>query len=291
MQGRIIKGIAGFYYVFSEGRVYECKARGIFRKDGIKPLVGDYVSFSVTHEKDMEGNVDEILPRKNELIRPNVANVDQSLYVAAVTKPKYDLNLTDRFLSMMEYEDLPVIICLNKIDLASDQEVKEFADIYRTGGYKVIPTSTKTGEGMDELREVLRSKTTTVAGASGVGKSSMVNYIRGEKAMETGAISEKIERGKNTTRHSECLFVSEDTYLFDTPGFGTMMLPDIEKENMDLLFREMAELKGKCKFNGCAHINEPDCAVKRSVEEGAIAKSRYNNYKLLYEELKNRRKY
>ena len=292
MKGRILKGIAGFYYVDVPGKgLYECKAKGAFRKEGIKPLVGDYVEIAVIDETNQKGNVEQIAPRKNELIRPAVSNVDQAMYIFAVTHPKPNLNLLDRFLCMMEYQDVPTVIVINKIDLDEDGETQRLKEIYESAGYQVLCTSMKSGAERDALWQVLKGKTTTVAGPSGVGKSTFTNLMYGDLVMETGAISEKIKRGKNTTRHSQCHSVGEDTYLIDTPGFGSMLIPEIEKEDLSELFREFRDYQMDCRFQGCAHIHEPQCKVKEALSEGKISQSRYDNYLLLYEEVKNRKRY
>ena len=292
MTGKIIKGISGFYYVYVEGAgLYECKAKGAFRKQKIKPLVGDNVEIAVIDEANKLGNVEKILPRKNELIRPAVSNIDMALVIFASAKPDPNFNLLDRFLCMMEYQKVPVTICFNKIDLVDQEKLKEYSGIYEPAGYNVIFTCTKTKEGLGSIRSLLEGKTTTVAGPSGVGKSSIINCLQSDITMETGTISEKIERGKHTTRHSEIIPVSHDTYIMDTPGFSSMDLPGFEKEDLWTCYPEFVRHEPYCRFIGCSHINEPDCGVKAAVEDGEISPVRYENYKLLYEELKNRHKY
>lgn len=292
MTGKIIKGIAGFYYVHDgHGKVYACKAKGIFRNKKIKPLVGDDVVFTVLDETDMEGNVDQILERRNALIRPAVANVDQALVIFAITQPAPNLNLLDRFLVMMEAQDLPVRICFNKIDLISSEEMEIYRSIYEPAGYQVFFTSASGRRGLDEIRELVRGKTTVLAGPSGVGKSSLTNLIQPEARMETGAISEKIQRGKHTTRHSQLFCVEENTYLMDTPGFSSMYLEDMEPETLKDCFPEFRDCEENCRFLGCVHIGEPVCGVKAAVQEGRISESRYENYRLLYQELKEKRRY
>ena len=292
MTGKIIKGISGFYYVYVEGAgLYECKAKGAFRKQKIKPLVGDNVEIAVIDEANKLGNVEKILPRKNELIRPAVSNIDMALVIFASAKPDPNFNLLDRFLCMMEYQKVPVTICFNKIDLVDKEKLKEYSRIYEPAGYNVIFTCTKTKEGLGSIRSLLEGKTTTVAGPSGVGKSSIINCLQSDITMETGTISEKIERGKHTTRHSEIIPVSHDTYIMDTPGFSSMDVPGFEKEDLWTCYPEFVRLEPYCRFIGCSHINEPDCGVKAAVEDGEISPVRYENYKLLYEELKNRHKY
>lgn len=292
MTGKIIKGISGFYYVYVEGAgLYECKAKGAFRKQKIKPLVGDNVEIAVIDEANKLGNVEKILPRKNELIRPAVSNIDMALVIFASAKPDPNFNLLDRFLCMMEYQKVPVTICFNKIDLVDHEKLKEYSGIYEPAGYNVIFTCTKTKEGLGSIRSLLEGKTTTVAGPSGVGKSSIINCLQSDITMETGTISEKIERGKHTTRHSEIIPVSHDTYIMDTPGFSSMDVPGFEKENLWTCYPEFVRHEPYCRFIGCSHINELDCGVKAAVEDGEISPVRYENYKLLYEELKNRHKY
>ena len=292
MQGKIVKGIAGFYYVHVvESGVYECKAKGIFRKDGVKPLVGDDAEIEILNQKDMEGNIIRILPRKNDLIRPAVANIDQALVVFAVTRPKPHLNLLDRFLVMMESRDIPVILCFNKTDIAKDPEIAQLREIYEGCGYPLVFTSAKEESHIDELKEILKGKTTAIAGPSGVGKSSIINLLQSEVEMETGSISRKIERGRHTTRHSELLVLGEDSYIMDTPGFSSLYISDIDQESLKYCFPEFAPYEGHCRFNGCSHIHEPDCAVKRALEEGKIHKTRYENYLALYQELQERKRY
>ncbi|MDD6631365.1 MAG: ribosome small subunit-dependent GTPase A [Lachnobacterium sp.] len=292
MQGKIIKGIAGFYYIHAEnGQVYECKAKGAFRKQKIKPLVGDMVRIAVLDEAEHLGNVEEILPRKNELIRPAVANIDMALVIFAAAKPEPNFNLLDRFLCMMEFQNVPVTICFNKTDLVDEEKIEEYRRIYEPAGYRLMSTCTRTGEGVDAVKALLHGKTTTVAGPSGVGKSSLINALQSDVQMQTGVISDKIDRGKHTTRHSEIVPVMEDSYIMDTPGFSSMDVPGFEKEDLWTCFPEFREYEPYCKFQGCSHINEPDCGVKEALAEGKISSVRYENYKLLYEELKNMKKY
>lgn len=292
MKGKIIRGISGFYYVHTgEGGIYTCKAKGIFRKLQIKPLVGDDVELSVLDEETKEGNIDRILPRRNTLIRPAVANIDQALVIFAAQRPEPNFNLLDRFLVMMEQQRLPAIICFNKMDIVSAQEEQEIRQIYEPGGYRVIFTSAVNGSGIDALKEQLRGRTTTVAGPSGVGKSSLVNLLQPKIQMETGEISVKIARGKHTTRHSELIRVEEDTYIMDTPGFSSLGLFALEKEELRHYYPEFDSYEGTCRFQGCVHVHEPDCAVKAALEEGKISRIRYENYCLLYEELKEQRRY
>ena len=292
MQGKIIKGIAGFYYVHVvESGLYECKAKGIFRKEKMKPLVGDIVEIDILDETEKKGNITEISARKNELIRPAVANIDQALVVFAVTKPKPHFNLLDRFLIMMESKDIPVVLCFNKKDIATEPEIQELKDIYEKCGYQIVFTSALEEENTEELKNLLRDKTTAIAGPSGVGKSSLINIFQPDANMETGCISEKIERGKHTTRHSELIWIEDNTYIMDTPGFSSLYTNEFEKEDLKYYFTEFAEYEGQCRFLGCDHVHEPGCAVKQALDEGKIHPVRYTNYLEMYQELKEKRRY
>ena len=292
MQGKIIKGIAGFYYVHVvESGLYECKAKGVFRKEKIKPLVGDMVELDVLDEIEKKGNIVDILPRKNELIRPAVANIDQALVVFAVNKPKPHFNLLDRFLIMMESKEIPVILCFNKKDIAAEPEIQKLKDIYEACSYQMVFTSAIQEENVSQLKELLKGKTTAIAGPSGVGKSSLINILQPDAKMETGSISEKIERGKHTTRHSELIWIEDDTYIMDTPGFSSLYTNDFEKEELKFYFTEFSPFEGQCRFQGCDHVHEPGCAVKDALEEGKIHPVRYENYLEMYQELKEKRRY
>ena len=292
MQGKIIKGIAGFYYIYAEdGNIYECKAKGIFRKDNFKPLVGDNVEITVLNEEEKEGSVTSILPRRNSLIRPAVANVDQAFLIFAMENPKPNFLLLDRFLIMMEQQEIPAVICFNKKDVGEKKEMEKLYEIYTGCGYRVVLSSTYEGEGMDEIREILKGKTTVVAGPSGVGKSSITNCMQGEVQMETGEISKKLKRGKHTTRHSQVIPVEKNTFLVDTPGFSSLYLTDMKEEELRDYFPEFVMYEPQCRFQGCMHIHEPGCAVKKALSEGKISQQRYDNYLALYEELKEKRRY
>ena len=292
MRGKIVKGIAGFYYVHVvESGLYECKAKGVFRKEKMKPLVGDIVEIAVLDETEKKGNITDILERKNELIRPAVANIDQALVVFAVTKPKPHFNLLDRFLVMMESKDIPVILCFNKKDIAGELEIQEIREIYAACDYQIVITSAVEEDSVADLKRLLAGKTTAIAGPSGVGKSSLTNVIQSNVQMETGSISEKIERGKHTTRHSELIWMEGNTYIMDTPGFSSLYTNEFEKEELKNYFPEFESYEGQCKFLGCDHVHEPGCAVKQALEEGKIHPIRYNNYLEMYQELKEKRRY
>ncbi len=290
MQGKIMKGIAGFYYVQTKTGIYECKAKGSFRNRKLKPFVGDNVEITILNEETKKGNIEEILERKNFLIRPAVANVDQTLVIFAAAKPDPNLNLLDRFLIMMEQKGVPVVLVFNKKDAVEPEKLEKLEKIYRQCGYQVLSVSALCGDGISKIKEILKGKTSTVAGPSGVGKSSIINLLQNGVHMETGMISEKIERGKHTTRHSELISIEEDTYIFDTPGFSSLYVTDMEKEELKNFFPEFAPWEDSCKFLGCVHVNEPVCGVKDALKDGKISQSRYENYKLLYEELKENEK-
>ena len=292
MTGKIIKGIAGFYYVHVEGKgIYECRAKGIFRNEKIKPLVGDNVEMEVLDEKDMEGSILRILPRSSTLIRPAVANVDQAMIIFAIVKPNPNFNLLDRFLIRMERQHLPTVICFNKQDIASPEEKEALRKAYETCGYHVLFISALENEGLEQVKGILAGKTTTVAGPSGVGKSSLINQLAPAANMATGEISAKIERGRHTTRHSEIIALGEETYIVDTPGFTSLDISEITKEELGQYYPEFVQYEPYCKFSGCAHITEPSCGIKDAVEEGKISKVRYENYKELYRELKEIKRY
>ena len=290
-KGKIIKSIAGFYEVHTGENIYRCRARGVFRALGVKPLVGDDVEIEVTDTVSvpMEGNVIRLLPRKNELVRPNVANVDQALLIFAITHPAPSYNMLDRFLITMSKRDLPAVLCFNKQDLATEEEIRELRETYEACGCIVLFVSVLSPETLTQLREILRGKTTVLTGPSGVGKSTLINTICPGARMETGELSRKISRGRNTTRHVELLAGEEETFLVDTPGFTSLYLMDIKAEELRYYYPEFSEYEGKCRFDGCVHRKEPGCAVRKALEEGRISRIRYGNYCELFDELKNRK--
>ena len=291
MRGKIIKGIAGFYYVYTELGLAECKAKGIFRKDNLKPLVGDDVEIQITNEAALEGNIIHILPRHNALIRPASANIDQALVIFAVAGPAPNFNLLDRFLIAMERQNLPVIICFNKAELAGGGEREQLAKDYEGSGCRVLFASGKEGWGISGIRDCLSGKTTVLAGPSGVGKSTIVNSLAPCARMETGEISRKTQRGKHTTRHAELFALSADTFIMDTPGFTALELLEMEKEELKGYYPEFSKYEENCRFGGCVHINEPDCGVKEALLSGQISQVRYDNYRLLFEEVRSRKRY
>ncbi|WP_412531124.1 ribosome small subunit-dependent GTPase A [Lawsonibacter sp. OA9] len=286
-----MKGIAGFYYVTVAGAgVYECKPKGIFRKEKIKPLVGDEVEIEVLEESEKTGTIVEIHPRKNELIRPAAANIDQAMVIFAIENPRPSFSLMDRFLIMMERQGIRTTICFNKKEMAKEEELRLLCETYASCGYQVLLTSARLEEGIEEIRELLQGKTTVIAGPSGVGKSSITNLLQKEVCMETGEISRKLKRGRHTTRHAQLIQVDTDTYLMDTPGFSALTVEDMEKEDLKDYFMEFQPYEGTCRFQGCVHISEPDCAVRRAVDEKKISSIRYADYRELFEELKEKEK-
>ncbi|MBE5998125.1 MAG: ribosome small subunit-dependent GTPase A [Sarcina sp.] len=292
MRGKIIKSIAGFYEVHTGKEVYRCRAKGIFRALGKKPLVGDDVEIDITDTVSvpMEGNVRALLPRKNELVRPNVANVDQALLIFAITHPAPSYNMLDRFLITMQERELDAILCFNKRDIATEEEITELRETYEACGCTVLFISSFIPESLGEVRGILRGKTTVLTGPSGAGKSTLINTLCPTANMQTGELSRKIKRGKNTTRHVELLSVgSEDTYLVDTPGFTSLWVQDIEADRLHYYYPEFAKWEPDCRFNGCIHVNEPDCAVKAALGRREISRIRYQNYCEIYEELRSRK--
>ncbi|MBQ2284435.1 MAG: ribosome small subunit-dependent GTPase A [Clostridia bacterium] len=280
--GVIVKGIGGFYYVSTENGVAECRARGKFRKQGIKPMVGDRVKITVVNENTMEGAVEEIFERKNFLIRPPVANIECIVIVVAATKPQPDFFMIDKLILSAQSKGIEVVIAVNKTDLESSDEIK---NIYEKAGYSVIPVCAKNNFGVDDLKAKISGKITAFAGNSGVGKSSLLN--RFGLSLDVGDVS-KIERGKHTTRHVELFEVVPGTYVMDTPGFSILEITDIEANDVKKYFNEIAEYDGKCRFADCCHFGTKprDCAVAEAVANGEIPQSRFESYKQLYEALK-----
>lgn len=291
MQGKIIRGIGGFYYINAGNSIYECKAKGSFRKDGIRPLVGDDCIIDILDEKNRLANITSILPRHSEIIRPAVANVDQAMIIFAISRPEPNFNLLDRFIIQISQKDLPCIIVINKIDLADDDQRREIEEAYVACGCRVVFTSVSNREGVEEIRKLIKGKTTTVAGPSGVGKSSMINLLQSAVKMQTGVLSDKIDRGKHTTRHSELIPIDEDTYILDTPGFSSLNLFDVSTDTLKDYYYEFEDYAAECRFLDCKHISEPDCGVKKAVESGEVSRLRYENYLTLYRECKEKRKY
>lgn len=291
LEGIILKGIGGFYYVKHNKEIYECKARGIFKKRKITPLVGDRVRISIQSEEEKLGIIEEIHPRKLELIRPSVANVDQGIIVFAVKSPDPNINLMDKLLAMCEYIGLDIVLCFNKYDLLKENEFDYMYKIYEDAGYRVIKTSTVAKDGVKDIIEVLKNSISVFAGPSGAGKSSLLNEIQPGLKLKTGGLSEKIKRGKHTTRHSELIELDFGGWVVDTPGFTSLDIDYVEPGELDTLFREFNSYIGQCKFNDCVHLKEPGCAVIEALDEGEIHPSRYESYKYFYNKIIEYRRY
>lgn len=285
MEGIIIKGIGGFYYIKTDEGIIECKARGKFRYNSLKPMVGDRVTIKVENGK---GVIEDIHERSSELIRPTVANVTQAFVVFAIKNPDINLDLLNRFLTLCEYNDIHAVVCLNKEDLCTEEEKENLKELINDIGYEVLFINAKEGKGFDALKERLEHNITVLCGPSGAGKSTLLNSFIDREHMETGSVSEKIGRGKHTTRHSELIDV-DNGYLVDTPGFTTLDVTFIDRDSLKYCFLEFNDYNNLCKFNGCNHYKEPKCAVKEAVEEGKINKLRYDFYIKTLEEIINRR--
>lgn len=285
MEGIIIKGIGGFYYIKTDEGIIECKARGKFRYNSLKPMVGDRVTIKVENGK---GVIEDIHERSSELIRPTVANVTQAFVVFAIKNPDINLDLLNRFLTLCEYNDIHAVVCLNKEDLCTEEEKENLKELINDIGYEVLFINAKEGKDFDALKERLEHNITVLCGPSGAGKSTLLNSFIDREHMETGSVSEKIGRGKHTTRHSELIDV-DNGYLVDTPGFTTLDVTFIDRDSLKYCFPEFNDYNNLCKFNGCNHYKEPKCAVKEAVEEGKINKLRYEFYIKTLEEIINRR--
>ena len=285
MEGIIIKGIGGFYYIKTDEGIIECKARGKFRYNSLKPMVGDRVTIKVENGK---GVIEDIHERSSELIRPTVANVTQAFVVFAIKNPDINLDLLNRFLTLCEYNDIHAVVCLNKEDLCTEEEKENLKELINDIGYEVLFINAKEGKGFDALKERLEYNITVLCGPSGAGKSTLLNSFIDREHMETGSVSEKIGRGKHTTRHSELIDV-DNGYLVDTPVFTTLDVTFIDRDSLKYCFPEFNDYNNLCKFNGCNHYKEPKCAVKEAVEEGKINKLRYEFYIKTLEEIINRR--
>ncbi|HEY5585871.1 MAG TPA: ribosome small subunit-dependent GTPase A [Ruminiclostridium sp.] len=286
--GLILKGIGGFYYVKDENNnvVYECKPRGIFRKDSITPLPGDKVGFSILDDKEKLGSIDQILPRSSELVRPAIANIDQLIIVVAAKAPSTDFMLLDKLLITAEVKKIRAIIYINKIDL-EDNVANSIRDIYSVAGYNCIEISSVKNIGYDLLKEELKNHISVFAGQSGVGKSTILNHIMDSWVMETGSLSLKIERGKHTTRHAEILEFKYGGYIADTPGFSSFELADVKYDELENYYPEFRKYLNTCRFTSCSHILEPECPIREAVDRGEIDGNRFQRYIQLYQMLKD----
>lgn len=285
MEGIIIKGIGGFYYVETDEGIYECKARGLFRKQKMIPLAGDRCRISA--QPDMTGYIEEILPRKNAFVRPPVANVDRIFIVCAAASPEPMPILIDKLSVVALKEDAEACIVINKMDIKTD-ETEKLADAYRKAGFTVYTVSAANGEVSEQIKKDMSGKISVLAGSSGVGKSSLLNCLFPDINQKTGNISEKIGRGKHTTREVTLIKLPDGGYIADTPGFSELEIAeitDVEKEELCELFPEIEKHSGDCNFRDCRHISEPGCSVKKAVEEGKIALSRYESYKEIFGQL------
>ncbi|WNS77125.1 ribosome small subunit-dependent GTPase A [Bacillus sp. DTU_2020_1000418_1_SI_GHA_SEK_038] len=288
-EGKIIKALSGFYYVLSGNETIQCRGRGVFRKNKITPLVGDEVVFQA--ENDKEGYILEIKERKNELVRPPIANVDQAILVFSAVEPSFSTSLLDRFLVLVEFNHIKPIICITKMDLTNEEQYKEiqnYANNYRKAGYQVLLTSSETEEGIKDLSPFLDGEISVFAGQSGVGKSSLLNALRPDLELRTNDISSHLGRGKHTTRHVELIKVGNGL-VADTPGFSSLEFTDIEMEDVNFCFPEIQQHSEDCKFRGCLHLAEPKCAVKIAVDNHEIPLYRYEHYKTFLQEIKERK--
>lgn len=288
-EGKIIKALSGFYYVLDGERVVQCRGRGVFRKKNVTPLVGDYVVFQA--ENETEGYIMEVKPRKNELVRPPIANIDQAILVFSAVRPDFSPLLLDRFLSVIEANDISPVICITKMDLLSKEEKEQiewYIDGYRSIGYEVFQLSAVTGDGVAQLHPFMDGKISVLAGQSGVGKSSLLNSLHPDLEIKTADISDHLGRGRHTTRHVELLQIGGGL-VADTPGFSSLEFPDMEAEDLPFTFPEIQKYGENCKFRSCLHINEPGCSVKKAAESGEIRQYRYEHYVDFYNEIKNRK--
>lgn len=291
MQGIIMKAISGFYYVKTADKLYECRARGIFKNRKITPLVGDNVTISIDEADPTKGRIEEIEDRSIELVRPPVANVTQAIVVFSVAQPDPNLNLLDKLLAICEYRGLKVVLCFNKVDLENSEFVSALEKTYEKAGYTVIPTSATNHIEIDALKDVLKDEISVFAGPSGVGKSSLLNEIQEGIKLQVGGLSKKIKRGKHTTRHSELIELTTGGMVVDTPGFTSMDITEIEIESLASCFKEFVIPSESCRFNNCLHINEPHCGVKEAVESGVISNERYESYVYFIKALEEHRRY
>ncbi len=284
IKGLIVKSLGGFYYVKCGDRIISCRAKGGFRNSKETPFVGDTVDLRIVSEEKNEGYVEKIYPRKNKIIRPPVSNIDRLIIVSSLSSPEPDTVFIDKMTIMCEKQGITPILCFNKSDLGGDSSIIEE---YKKTGYQIIVTSAVTSEGTDEIKELVKEGITAVAGFSGVGKSSLLNTLTDTFLSETGSVSKKLSRGKHTTRHAELFPISENAFIADTPGFSSLSVEELRKEELSSLFKEFRPYLSECRFNDCLHLKEKDCAIKNAVENGDIPESRYESYKLFYDAIKD----
>ncbi|MBP2031611.1 ribosome biogenesis GTPase [Clostridium algifaecis] len=285
MDGTIVKGIAGFYYIKVNNKIIECKSRGKFRHDELSPMVGDRVDILLQGDT---GVIEKIYPRSSRIIRPAVSNVTQAIVVFAVKNPDINEELLNKLLVSCEFNNLKAIVCFNKLDLELSDKEKSIEDMVKSAGYEVIFLKAKEGYGIDKIKERLKGEITVLCGPSGVGKSTILNHIAGKELMETGVISDKLKRGKHTTRHSELIEI-DGGFIVDTPGFSSFKIDFIEAEELQYYFPEFKNYLGSCKFTSCLHYKEPNCGIKKMVEEGLINRKRYNFYLKMLDEILNKK--
>lgn len=287
MEGLIIGNISNTYRIKSKQNIYEAYARGKFKNDDITPLVGDMVEFNLL-ENTQQAVIEKILPRKNSLKRPKVSNIDQIIFIVSAKHPKPDLLMLDKQLAYAEFLNIEPVIIINKIDLDDCKKIKE---LYTKVGYKTLITSAKEKMGIEDVKQVLKNKTSVFSGNSGVGKSSIINAIFGTNKTEEGEVSKKNKKGKNTTTDTKLYEIEENTYIADTPGFSSFEITEIETKNLAECFREFKPQIANCEFVGCTHIKEEKCGIKNAIREGKISQERYENYCKIYEELKDKEKH
>lgn len=283
-KGTIVKGIAGFYYVDTGEQIYECKARGVFKNKNEKPVVGDEVDLDTSGDTAV---ITKLHKRSNEFIRPPVANVEQFVVVSALADPKPNLVVVDKFLAVAEMNDVDIVLCFTKKDLVSDDEIQAIREIY-DGVYPLVFLDVTSEAGVEDLIPYLRDKKSALAGPSGVGKSTILNALRKDIEVETGSVSDKTKRGRHTTRHVELFSLDFGGMVFDTPGFTSFDVPDVDEADLQFLFPDIDRYRGQCRFNGCRHLQEPGCAVREAVEEGDIHQLRYRSYCSQIDEIRER---